>query len=342
MTIARRHVSPTAPVAVALCALLVLQACAGATTESGPAPDVVTVIVLPFLTQVPFDIGMKEGYFEQENLDVRTVRLPRVQDLMASLANGDVDAAAGWIGASLLNAMAQGVRIRAVMALGELDPEACPFNAFIVRRESLDSGALDDPARLREMLFDIDPLLPQGYWLERLLLPLGLTVDDMRTIDIPPQAGMEALRSGAVDMVTFSEPLVTKTVEAGDLVIWRSVADVAPGYSDSALLYGASLLDQRPEVGERFATAMLRAVRRFQEGKTPANLARATDFVGLTPDEAQAICWPVVSADAHIDAAGLLAYQSWSARHGYQERELPANEIIENRFIDAANARLER
>ncbi|MGD8331532.1 MAG: ABC transporter substrate-binding protein [Acidobacteriota bacterium] len=329
-----------APLASALCALLVLQACAGTTTESGPAPDVVTVVVLPFLTQVPFDIAMKEGYFAQENLDVRTVRLPRVQDLMASLANGDVDAAAGWIGASLLNAMVQGVRIRAVMALGELDPQACPFGAFVVRRETFESGALDDPAQLREMLFDIDPLLPQGYWLERLLLPLGLTVDDVRTIDVPPQPSIEALRNGAVDMITFSEPLVTKTIEAGDLVIWRSVAEVAPGYSDSALLFGGSLLDQRPEVGERFATAMLRAVRRFQEGKTPANFARATEFVGLTEEELQTICWPVVSADAHIDAAGLLAYQSWSVRHGYQERELPAGEIIDNRFIDAANARL--
>jgi ABC-type nitrate/sulfonate/bicarbonate transport system substrate-binding protein len=291
---------------------------------------------------VPFDIAMKEGYFEQENLDVRQVRLPRVQAVMAALASGEVDAAAGWIGASLLNAMERGVHIRAVMALGRLDPEACPFNAFIVRRETLASGALDDPEQVRDMLFDVDPLLPQGYWLQRLLLPLGLTTDDVQTIDIMPAAGMEALRTGATDVMTFSEPLVTKSVEDGDLVIWRAVAEVAPGYSDSALLYGASLLDERPEVGKRFATAMLRALRRFQQGKTPSNLAYTADFVGLSEQELQAICWPSASADAHIDAAGLLAYQSWSVRHGYQDRELSADGIIDDRFVDAANARLAR
>jgi NitT/TauT family transport system substrate-binding protein len=302
----------------------------------------VRVAILPYLSMVPYRIAAERGYFAEQNLAVEFVRLTRATELVSGLAAGDVDAAATMVTLSELNSVAAGARVRIVAATVELVPGACVFNAFVARREYLESGALQDPEQIRNMVFDINVLNPQGYWFDKLLHSLGLTIDDVEINDLPPAAGYEALLNGTIAAYSTSEPYISLLTTSGEVGIWLPTSELDPGHPTSVLMYGASLLDQRPGVGERFATAMLRAIRDFRRGKSPDNVALAAGFTGLSTEEVTTACWPTGGDDARFDMATIRGYQEWFVSRGLMDRALTEDELVDHRFIDAANARLAR
>jgi len=291
---------------------------------------------------VPYHIAAEKGYFAEQNLEVEFVRLTRATALMSGLAAGDVDAAAAMVTLGGLNSVANGARVRIVAATVELAPDACVFNAFVARREHLESGALQDPEQVRRMEFDINLFNPQGYWFDKLLGPLDLTVDDVEIVDLPPAAGFEALLNGTIAAYSTSEPFISLLTASGEVGIWQPTCDLDPNHPTSVLMYGASLLDERPEVGERFATAVLRGLREFRRGKTPGNLALAASFTGLSAEQVAAACWPTGGEDARFDMATILEYQEWFVARGLMDRVLADDELADHRFIDHANAVLGR
>jgi len=304
--------------------------------------DHVRAVVMPYLTFMPFHIASEEGYFEAQGLDVEFVRLERIQELMTGLALGEVDVAAGMLTINVLNSVAKGARMRIVAALGHLPADGCSFNAIVARRDLIESGALSDPARLRGLRFDADVLLPYGYWLDEAVRPYGLTIDDLTIVNLPESAAVEAVRNGSVDVTLMSEPYLSELAGSPEADIWKPTNQMFPGYQISVMMYGPTLLDERPDVGERFATAMLQAIRQYMEGKTPRNLAIVERASGLGPDEVAAACWPAARADGRVDLDGFHGYQAWAVARGYADRELVAAELVDNRFVDYANRELPR
>lgn len=325
-----------------LCLALSCGACAGRDEGQPPAPDRVSVVILPYLSMVPYHIAAEKGYFAEAGLEVEFVRLARATALMSALATGEVDAAAAMVTLSELNSVAGGARVRIVATTVALSPDACVFNAFVARREYLESGALQDPERVRGMVFDINVLNPQGYWFDTLLRPLGLTIDDVEINDLPPAAGYQALLNGTTAAYSTSEPYISLLTATGEVGVWRPTSDLDPEHPSTVLLYGASLLDERPEVGERLATAVLRGLREFHRGKTPDNLALAASFTGLSPEQVATACWPTSSDDARFDMAAIRGYQEWFVARGLMDRVLTEDELVDHRFVDSANARLAR
>jgi len=317
-----------------------LAACSPA-PETGAAPrDHVRAIVMPYITLMPFYIAAEEGYFEEQNLDVEFVRVARNQDIMAALATGDVDVAGGMLTVNELNLALNGARIRMVASLGELLPDACPTGAFVARRELVESGALDDPTTLRRLRFDLDELIPIGYWTDLLLHRYGLGIDDIETVNMPSPATIEAIRNGTIDVTVEGEPFVTMLESTGAAAIWERADTVVPGFVMAMMMYGPTLLDERPAVGERLAVAILKGVRQFMAGKTPENLAIVEKGTGLPPDVVAASCWPVVGNDARIDPSVLRGYQEWNVVRGLVERVLDDDELFEPRFIERARTAL--
>jgi NitT/TauT family transport system substrate-binding protein len=316
--------------------------CAGGDRGAVSSADHVRVVVLPYLNFVPFHIAAEEGLFAAHGLDVEFIKLPRNQDIMASLATGQVDVAGGMVTVNELSLAAGGARVRMVADLGRLAPGHCTFTAFLTRRELLESGALQDPDRIRELVFDADLLIPWGYFIDELLRPTGLTVDDLNIVNVPPVATMDALAKGSVDVTIDSEPFLTFHRANEDTVVLARGEDLVPNFIITMLMYGPTMLDERPEVGERFATAMLEAIRVYREGKTPRNLEIAELGTGLTEEQLSQACWPEIPADGRFDPAQLRGYQEWNVAHGYVDRVLAADELFDQRFIDAANAAMAR
>jgi NitT/TauT family transport system substrate-binding protein len=190
--------------------------------------------------------------------------------------------------------------------------------------------------------WDADVLLPYGYWLDTVLQPFDLTLDDVTIVNLPEAAAVEALRSGAVDVTLISEPFLGLLADSPEAAVWKRTNDLFPDYQISVMMYGPALLDERPGVGERFATAMLRAIRQYMDGKTPRNLAIVERASGLSAAEVEAACWPSARADGRISLANFHGYQQWAVSRGLADRALTDAELVDHRFVDYANRELSK
>lgn len=289
---------------------------------------------------LPFYIAAEEGYFAEQRLDVEFRTAARNQDVMAPLAQGAIDVAAGMVTVNELGLGVAGARLRLVTSVVELSPGGCSYVAAVVRKAVADSGALTDPEQVRALRYDINPLLPFGYFLDGLLAPLQVTSAELNALDIPPTAALEALQRGEIDVSMDSEPFVMRHTAAGHAVVWGSFPALFPGYPISMVMYGPSLLDDRPDVGNRFATAMLKAMRQAARGRTPENLALVERELGLPPELASSVCWPSFTPTGRMDASALDGFQQWSVAHGLVDRVLADDELFDHRFIEYANAEL--
>jgi len=323
-------------------ALVSLAACAPGDEASGPAPDKLKVIALPILSWAPFYIAEEEGYFEEQNLEVEFIRLARNSDALPAMAQGDVDIGAGLLTAGLMNLIAEGARLRLVADKSHLAADGCSHNAILVRRPLAEAGVLNDPAQIRGLRIEINRFLPEAFYADRVLRELGLTLDDLEIITLPPSSEADALDSGSVDLTIATEPDITRLLMTGEAVLWKAAEEVIPGTQWSAVLYGRALLDERPEVGERFLVAYLLGVRQFNEGKTPRNLDILTRRTGLDEELLKAACWAPIRDDGRVDAESLLEYQEWAVSRGIAKRVLSEDELADHRFAEHANAVLVR
>lgn len=323
---------------LALCLAVPVAGCSLGEDRPHPRVDQVKAVVVPYLTLMPFYIAAEEGYFNEQNLGVEFVQLGRDTELMTALARGQVDIAGGMLTANELTLIAKGVPIRMVASLGDLAPDACSYAALIVRREHLESGAVEDRERIRRLRFDANVVLPFGYFLDEFLRPFDLTTDDLDIIDLPSPAALAAIADGSIDVTIDSEPFISQHLESDDLAVWMPIEEIVPGYVFTALRYGPTILKDRPEVGERFAVAMLKAIRQYNLGKTARNLEIVERASGLSPERVAAACWPVTGGDARVDPAVFRGYQEWNVSHGFVDRILSDDELVDRRFFDHANA----
>ena len=65
------------------------------------------------------------------------------------------------------------------------------------------------------------------YALYRLLRLGNITINDVNITNVPPQNINKSVISGALDFAHDGEPLLTKALQTGSLVIWQPFNDYA-------------------------------------------------------------------------------------------------------------------
>ncbi len=88
--------------------------------------------------------------------------------------------------------------------------------------------------------------------------------------------------------------------------------------------------------------AYLKAVRQYNEGKTPRNVEVLMNRTGLEEDLLRSACWPPIGNDIRVQAGSLLEYQEWAVSRGIAERILSEEELVDHRFVEHARTVLER
>lgn len=297
-----------------------------------PALDVVRVAAAPFLATVPLHAGMAEGVFERYGLRLELVPLRRNMDALPSLISGGLDVGIGQPTLGVLRAIGNGARLRLVADSGHAAP-GCANVAFLGRSEVLLSGRLEDPERFLELTVETDVALPQAYWLDLAVRPLGLSLEDLDPINLPLPTVIEGLRAGRIDLASLSEPNLTKALATDGLMLWRNVADLAPGFPFSAVIFGPALLDRRPDVGRRFLAAWQEASRLVGAAPKERHLSAMAAATGEQVEVLRAACWPKRSLDGRIDPRGLLRYQSWAKQRGLVDLELSVEDLVEHALL---------
>jgi NitT/TauT family transport system substrate-binding protein len=319
----------------------ILAAC-GAPAPANPLEPIhLKVGYQPFLTAAPFFIAQKEGYFTEQGLDVELVLFTSAGETLPAFISGEIDIFAEAVVAGSLNAVAQGEGFKYVAEKGYINPDAnCVDQALIARTDLLNDGFLDDPENVKGLNFAFTRATVFEYAIDVQLQNLGLTQADVQTIDMPQQpARLEALKSGAVDVVTFPEPWITRARSSGAANIWVPFDQLVPFAPLSAIIYGPSVTGNT-DAGNRFMVAFLKGVATYNEGMTDSNVATISEYTQLSLEDVKAACWPSMVGDGQIHAEAWGPYQDWLVSKGYLDQIINMDELWDPQYINFANEAL--
>lgn len=286
----------------------------------------------------PLVIAEAEGYFESEGIRLEHAESPtRGMQSIPLLDRGDIDVLASSLSIGVFAAIAAGSKMRLVADRGHVY-DGCEFNGVMGRGSQFTT---DSPttAEVRGKTLSINPNGTAEFIVEKFLVARGLSFRDVRVVRLSEVAELQAVSTGAVDLMHASEPFVTRLKEAGTRVVGRASA-LAPGAHFGVIIYGPRMLEDR-DLGRRFMTAYLRGVRRFTEGPTQRNVQILSERLGFEPALLRKSCFAGVYPDGRLDGAWLMEFQRWGVTKGYMDRTLELDDVIDLSFARSSAARLD-
>jgi NitT/TauT family transport system substrate-binding protein len=295
------------------------------------------VLLLPFLSFAPFFIGEEEGYFAEQGLQIEFVKANTADEAIPILAQGELDVVGGGIGPGLLNGLARGARIKIVAGKGYIAPKGCSPTALVARRVTVEGGKLEGPAQLQGRRIAMYPTNIDGYFVDKVLGTVDLTLEDVELVDIPYPVRAEALDKGTIDVTVAGEPWLTRMMRGGQAVAWVPAWQVIPDYQLAHIAYGPTLLDESPDVGRRFMVAYLKAVGQLKEGKTERNLEILAKHTGLDRPLLSEACWYSFREGGWINVQSVFDFQEWALEKGYLDSLVAEEQFWEPSFVEYAN-----
>jgi NitT/TauT family transport system substrate-binding protein len=270
-------------------------------------------------------------------LEVEFVRIDRTSEAMPALAQGQIDVAAGFFDISTLNAVAKGGDIKYVSDKGYLDPDTCSAATWVARKDLLEDGTLDDLNNLAGMNVAITPTSSGEYFLDLLLGKVNLSTDDVAIQNIPLPARMDGLKNKTIELAGVADPWTVRMVNADLGEVWEPWESYIPDFQFSLIMYGPNLLQENPEVGERFMMAYIKSVRQYNEGKTDRNVEIIANYTQMDPAEVTQACWMAMKSDGRLTMIGMDEFQEWAVSKGYIDDAIPSDQLVDNRFVEKAN-----
>lgn len=288
--------------------------------------DVVDVGYLRLLSAAPLYTAIREGYFEEEGIEVRLRVIRSGPEGNEALAAGNLDVAFSIV-PSLVVARAQGVPSDLVSMYGaSVDgPDVrdhriiVPVGSDIRRAKDLAGktiAVVGWPGRTSDVLELLDYFDRQGVDLDSVTL-VGMAHGDM----------VAALDSGAIDAAAAAEPYITlgqlavsvTTLEGDDSFYYPLDQETEV----TTYLARSSWIDANPALAQRFVRALERGRQRASDREwlvnegIPSfnpNTEPAIDFVVLTPEQAAELHFMPIRRE--VSEAGLRHVGGQLLRHG--------------------------
>lgn len=127
-----------APAATTAPSATTVAASAAAPKPSGPV-DTVEVVHVPGLFFAPLYMAMDRGFFKEQNIEISLDTAASGSEVMAFLAQGQIDVGAVGLSAATFNTLAKGFDFKVIASAG-IAPQKDGPSKFEVRKALVDSG----------------------------------------------------------------------------------------------------------------------------------------------------------------------------------------------------------
>ncbi len=312
--------------------------------------DQINIGVLGILGDAPFYLARDRGYLAEQGLSGEFQLFDSGARMVPALATGQLDVAPGSPSVGLYNAVSRGVTAKLVADWVSGTAQGPPA-FYTIRKDLYESGEIRDYRDFRGRRIGITALGTSVHVLAGRALERGgwaATDADIHEMGFPDM--LPALAGGSLDIAVLVEPFVVRAEDQDLAVRWRSSEDVVPGQVAALIMYGPSLLEQRPEVGRRFMVAYLRALRDYYGAfvaRDPAVraqvipvLIQATNY--KDPALYERIQLHSVNPDGHINVGALEADYRWYIAQGLIGDVVNLSQLVDGRFVDYALQQLGR
>lgn len=290
---------------IALACLLVLSAC-GSNDESdspdgqdGPTP--VTISTQPIVDSAPLHLGLEQGFFEEEGIDLTIESAAGGAAVIPSVVSGEHEFGRGNLLSSMI-AREQGLDIQCIANANTAqgDPD---FSAVLVMPDS----GIESPADLEGRTVSVNTLNNIGDTIIRTAIQRdGGDESTVEFIEVPFPEAPAALETGQVDAVWAVEPFVTEALDMGATVISWPFAEMHPDLDVSCVFTSGALIEEDPELVDAFARAVDRSLEFSEEN--PDEVRRITGtYTEIDEDVLERMVLPRFVPEMSHEAAEFLA-----------------------------------
>ncbi|MFW5823586.1 MAG: ABC transporter substrate-binding protein [Marinobacter sp.] len=257
---------------------------------------------LPGGDKSPVYVGVQEGFFEEEGLEVSIASGRGSTDAITRIASGRADIGSADIGA-LMAARAEddSLPVKAVYTIFNQAP-----HAFF----ALKSSGIETVADIEGKKVATSPFTSSNAFLPLVLKENGLPEDAVKLTKTDPGALGPMLVNGRTDAViawVTNVPLFAdQAEETGNELVVVPWSDAGLELYSSSVVASETFLKERPDVARRFMKAFDRALRFTSENPDKA----AAALKRMVPEVETAV------ASAQVSATMRLVFNSVSERDG--------------------------
>ncbi len=301
----RRHWLAAAVVAAAALSLaLVGPAASSSAKRERLAADTITLDTLPIANGFPLDLGIKKGFFQAQNIEIKKVTLQSGNDIVLALANhsGDIGYV-GWVPAMI--ARTQGIPVTTVAASDvEGTNEADNWQNIMVKG----SSSIRTPADLAGKTIAVNALKGVGeVMIKAALKKVGVDPDSVKLLALPFPAMRTALNNGQVDAIWAPEPFVTQALSLdGDRIVMAPGPVLGRYFPIGTYVALQDWTQKNPDLAKRFNAAMNQSLAYAQ--------SHPDEIRALLPAAIRNIRLPIWSP--LIDRSQLLTLAKYAQQYG--------------------------
>jgi NitT/TauT family transport system substrate-binding protein len=299
-------------------------------------------------SDIGFFLAHKKGYFRAEGLDVEVAQMANAPAMIGPLGRGQLDVGAGTVAASLYNAVAQKIAIRAVADKGSMRL-GYGFSGLLVRKDLVDSGRYKSYADLKGMKLAVGTFgSANSSAMNEALKKGGLKWSDAASIvalQFPQH--IVAYQNKAIDASMTNEPTSTTAVRNGLAVRIAGNDEIYPEQQTAVVIFSEIFGRERPEHALKFMRAYIRAVREYNDALKDGRIAgpNADEVIAVLteytfikdPKIHRSITPAAIDPDGRMSLAGLrndLAF--FKEQKLIQDAEASVERIIDASFAERA------
>jgi len=327
---------------LALACLALVDASSVAQTDSH-----VNVASAGIASDIGFFLADKKGYFRAEGLDVTLTTLPNSPQMIGPLGMGQLDIGAGTVAASLYNAVAQGIALKAVADKGSMRP-GYGFSGLLVRKDLVESGRFKSFKDLKGMTIAVGTLgSANSSAVNEALKRGGWTWNDANMIPLTFPQHLPAYANKAIDASMTNEPTASEAVRDGLAVRIAGNDEIYPDQQTAVVLYSEIFTRKRPILALRFMRAYVKAVREYNDALKDGRIAgrNAEEVIAILteytfikdPKIHREITPAAIDPDGRMSLDGLRNdLQFFKERKLIEDPSITVERIIDTSFVTQA------
>jgi NitT/TauT family transport system substrate-binding protein len=298
-------------------------------------------------SDIGFFLAHKKGYFRDEGLDVSLTTLPNSPQMIGPLGRGQLDVGAGTVAASLYNAVAQNIAIRAVADKGSMR-KGYGFSGLLVRKDLVDSGRFKSLRDLKGMKIAVGTFgSANSSAVNEALKRGGLTWDDATMVAITFPEHLAAYANKAIDASMTNEPTASEAVKEGLAVRIAGNDEIYPDQQTAVVIYSEEFTHKRPQLALKFMRAYIKAIREYNDALKDGKIAgpnaeevisTLTEYTFIKDARLHREITPAaIDPDGRMNLKGLANdLQFFKERKLIQDPAITVERIIDTSFAETA------
>jgi NitT/TauT family transport system substrate-binding protein len=308
------------------------------------AQDVtVRVGMVKSISSVATLTAIEKGYFKAFGIKVETEELDTSANVIALLAQNQLQLVEGGISAGYFNALEKNLPITMVM-----DRVSSPLGHHLMLRPDLKAQV----TRLRDLKGKIIASNGQGsvstYEVGKMLQTDGLTIADMDVKVLPFNQMAIAFTNKAIDAAIVIPPFTSQFLDKGFAVSFKEPDDLVKPWplTIAVAMINTDWAKPNRDLLRNYFTAYLRGVREYcQAYHGGSNRAEMIGRLIRTGTETREELlykypWPARDPNGRINVESMLDMQAWYKQNKFSNAQLPAERLVDTSYADYAVEKL--